>query len=83
MITFNIKTNKSLVGRDAVYFVQSLTPIRTEIYIDKEGRRINAKSILGLLSADICKNDVLEIAVLDDCESNNVLETLKKFFEKE
>ena len=66
-MNFEIEVTKDInSSRNAINLVHSFTPFKSGIYITKEGRRINAKSILGLLSASIVKGDHIEVEVFDD-----------------
>lgn len=79
MTTLNITLNKELINRNAVFLVQSLTPVKSEIYINKKNRRVNAKSILGILSASISKGEELVFEILEDSEVNTVKNILQEF----
>ena len=75
-----IKSTKDLYGRNAVELVQSLTPFKSNIYLNIEGRRVNLKSILGLLSAGVRKETTIKIEILEDDELEEIHNTIKKFF---
>lgn len=80
MISFTIKTNKTLVGRNAIQLVHSFTPIKSAIYVSKGDRKVNAKSILGLLSAEIEEGDILCFDVINDEDAKEVDMVLQKYF---
>ena len=82
MTTLDITLNKELINRNAVTLVQLLTPIKSEIYINKESRRINAKSILGVLSASINKGDEVIFEIFEDSEVATVNQILQNFNEE-
>lgn len=83
-MNFEIEVTKDInSSRNAINLVHSFTPFKSGIYITKEGRRINAKSILGLLSASIVKGDHIEVEVFDDNDCVEVKNILTKFFEEE
>ena len=54
-----------ITGRRAANFVHAVTSKPYNIWIVTEDKQVNAKSILGLLSADIRKGDVVTIVI--DC----------------
>lgn len=68
MNTLTIKSLKDINSREAVALAQSLTPVSSEIYLYVDDRRVNAKSILGLLSLSIKKDDILNFDIIDDNE---------------
>ena len=83
MVTFTVKSTKDLHGRNAVEFVQSLTPVKSSVYLEKDGRSINLKSILGLLSVNVRKNDNLVITAYTDDEAKYIEKLITNFFEKQ
>ena len=82
MITFKINSTKDLINRNAFKLAQALTPIKSEVYINKEDRRVNAKSVLGLLSIGISENDELVFDILEDEEAGAIEKIITKFFEE-
>ena len=83
MITFKINSTKDLINRSAFKLAQILTSIKSEVYINKEDRRVNAKSVLGLLSINVSKNDDLVFDILNEEEADVVKKEIVKFFEEE
>lgn len=62
MDSFNVKVKCDLFGRDASKVVFAMNHIPTNsVYIELNNRRVNAKSILGLLSLGIKKDDEIII----------------------
>lgn len=51
----------SLLGRTAHKFSDKITNIKSEFYMIKDGREVNGKSLLGLLSAQIRVGDIVTI----------------------
>ena len=45
-----------LHARPATFFVQAANEFKSRIWLEKDERRINAKSLLGILSLGIVKN---------------------------
>ena len=54
-----------ITGRRAANFVHAVTSKPYNIWIVTKDKQVNAKSIIGLLSADIRKGDVVTIVI--DC----------------
>lgn len=66
MITRNvtIKNNVGLHARPATFFIQKANSFRSSIWVEKDERRVNAKSLLGVLSLGIVKD--MEITLIAD-----------------
>ena len=50
-----IKNNVGLHARPATFFIQKANSYRSSIWVEREDRRVNAKSLLGVLSLGIVK----------------------------
>ena len=50
-----------LHARPATYFIQKATEFKSGIWVEKEERRVNAKSLLGVLSLGIVKGTVITL----------------------
>ena len=48
-------------ARPAMYFSQKASQFHSNVYIEHEGRRLNGKSLLGILSLGINKGDTITI----------------------
>ena len=48
-----IKNNVGLHARPATFFIQKANEFKSSIWVEKEDRRVNAKSLLGVLSLGI------------------------------
>ena len=59
-----VKNEVGLHARPATYFIQKANEIKSGIWAEKEERRVNAKSLLGLLSLGITKDT--EITIIGD-----------------
>ena len=58
-----IKNNVGLHARPATFFIQKANEFKSSIWVEKEERRVNAKSLLGVLSLGIMGGtDILIIA---------------------
>ena len=57
MITRNVTIQNSvgLHARPATFFIQKANSYASSIWVEKEDRRVNAKSLLGVLSMGIAK----------------------------
>ncbi len=50
-----IKNSVGLHARPATFFIQKANSFRSSIWVEREDRRVNAKSLLGVLSLGIVK----------------------------
>lgn len=76
IINKEIIINKDINGRQAANFVHKVTSKAYNIWFITKDKQVNAKSILGLLSADIRKGDRLTIEI--DCEEPLELDDIEK-----
>ena len=56
-----VKCESGLYNRQATYFIQKANEFKSSIWIEVEERRINAKSLLGVLSMGITKGTQLNL----------------------
>ena len=58
MISCNvtIKNSVGLHARPATFFIQKANSYKSSIWVEREDRRVNAKSLLGVLSLGIVKD---------------------------
>lgn len=79
MQTFTYRLLKDLVGRPATLLNWKLNdfPFQTNIYVDKN-RVVNAKSLIGLLSANYKTGAILTFAVNNDIDVTKLKQTLNE-----
>ena len=58
-----------LHARPATFFIQKANTYKSSIWIEKEDRRVNAKSLLGVLSMGIVKGTVVTLIADGDDEA--------------
>ena len=56
-----VKCESGLYNRQATYFIQKANEFKSSIWIEVEERRINAKSLLGVLFMGITKGTQLNL----------------------
>lgn len=66
--TIVVQNQVGLHARPATFFIQKSNEFKSSIWIDKEGRKVNAKSLLGVLSLGITKGTQIEIIADGDDE---------------
>lgn len=64
-----IKNNVGLHARPATFFIQKANSFKSSIWVEREDRRINAKSLLGVLSLGIVKG--MNITIIADGQDEN------------
>lgn len=64
MITTSYKLSKDLIARTATMLNWNLQKVPSSIeIINKEGRKVNGKSLVGILSGQFRKNDEIKIII--------------------
>ena len=73
-----VRCESGLHNRQATYFVQKANEFESSIYLQSENRRMNAKSLLGIMSLGIVTGATVTLsAVGSDAEAAvNALEAL-------
>ncbi len=71
-----IKNSVGLHTRPATFFIQTANNYKSSIWIEKDDRRISAKSLLGVLSMAITQGTTIKIIAEgpDETEAINGLE---------
>lgn len=77
MVTKEVVINNQvgLHARPATFFIQKANEFKSSIWIEKEDRRVNAKSLLGVLSLGIVKGTSVNL-IADGADEANAIETL-------
>ena len=70
-----IRNNVGLHARPATYFIQKANSYRASIWVEKEDRRVNAKSLLGVLSLGIVQGTTVKL-IADGEDEDVALEGL-------
>ncbi len=77
-----INNQVGLHARPATFFIQKANEFKSSIWIEKEDRRVNAKSLLGVLSLGIVKGTALSI-VADGVDENDAIMTLSELIDSD
>lgn len=67
-----VQNQVGLHARPATFFIQKANEFKSSIWVEKDERRVNAKSLLGVLSLGIVKGDVITLASDGDDEEQAV-----------
>ena len=77
-----INNQVGLHARPATFFIQKANEFKSVIWIEKEDRRVNAKSLLGVLSLGIVKGTTVNI-IADGADEAEAVDTLTDLIDKE
>jgi phosphocarrier protein len=76
----DVKNQVGLHARPATFFIQKANEYKSSIWVEKEERRVNAKSLLGILSLGIVKGSAIRI-IADGADEQLAVEGLIKLVE--
>ena len=75
-----VKNQVGLHARPATFFNQKANEFKSSIWIEKEERRVNAKSLLGILSLGIVGGTNIRI-IADGTDEQQAVESLVELVE--
>ncbi len=75
-----INNQVGLHARPATFFIQKANEVKSSIWVEKEDRRVNAKSLLGVLSLGIVKGTPVTI-IADGADEDAAIETLSELID--
>ena len=76
----NVKNQVGLHARPATFFIQKANEFDSSIWVEKEERRVNAKSLLGVLSLGIVGGTSICI-IADGKDEKEAVESLVSLIE--
>lgn len=75
-----VQNSVGLHARPATFFIQRANEFKSSIWVEKDERRVNAKSLLGVLSLGIVKGTKINI-VADGSDQEEAVNTLVTLIE--
>ena len=75
-----VQNQVGLHARPATFFIQKANEFRSSIWVEKEERRVNAKSLLGVLSLGIVGNTLIRL-IADGPDEEKAVDALVKLVE--
>ena len=75
-----VQNQVGLHARPATFFIQKANEFKSSIWVEKEERRVNAKSLLGVLSLGIVGNTPIRV-IADGVDEEAAVEALVKLVE--
>ncbi|MCD5325306.1 MULTISPECIES: HPr family phosphocarrier protein [Pontibacillus] len=73
-----VELSTGLQARPAALFVQEANRFSSDIFLEKEGKRVNAKSIMGLMSVAVGPGETIKLQA-EGTDQDNAIEKLVEF----
>ncbi len=70
-----VQNQVGLHARPATFFIQKANEYKSSLWVEREDRRVNAKSLLGVLSLGIVGGTTIRI-IADGADEEEAVETL-------
>lgn len=80
--TVEVKLKTGLQARQAALFVQEANKFMSDVYLKKDERQVNAKSIMGVMSLAIARG-VSVTLIAEGVDEEQAISTLALLVEKE
>ena len=75
-----VQNQVGLHARPATFFIQRSNEFKSSIWVEKDERRVNAKSLLGVLSLGITKGTEITI-IADGSDEKDAIDALESLVE--
>ncbi|MGM8215244.1 HPr family phosphocarrier protein [Bacillaceae bacterium W0354] len=76
-----VKLETGLQARPAAKFVQEANRYSADIFLEKDGKRVNAKSIMGVMSLAIGTNEEVKL-LADGADEQLAVDSLAGFIDQ-
>ena len=70
-----VKNSVGLHARPATFFIQRANDFKCSVWIERDERRVNGKSLLGVLSLGVTKDSEINI-IADGADENEAINAL-------
>ena len=80
--TVEVKLKSGLQARQAALFVQEANRFTSDVFLKKENRQVNAKSIMGIMSLAIARGTSITL-IAEGIDEEQALSTLSVLVENE
>ncbi|SDH66536.1 HPr family phosphocarrier protein [Alteribacillus bidgolensis] len=80
--TVEVKLKTGLQARPAALFVQEANRFQSNIYLQKDDKKVNAKSIMGVMSLAVRNGGTLQI-ITEGTDEEEAMQALTDYVEKE
>ena len=75
-----LQNQVGLHARPATFFIQKANEFKSSIWVEKEERRVNAKSLLGVLSLGITRGTSINV-IADGIDEKEAVDALAELVE--
>lgn len=72
-----IQNQVGLYARPATYFIQKANEFKSSVWVEKDERRVNAKSLLGILSLGVTSGTTIKI-IADGPDRQEAVDSLEQ-----
>ncbi|MCG3088647.1 HPr family phosphocarrier protein [Sporosarcina cyprini] len=80
--TVEVKMKTGLQARQAALFVQEANRFSADVFLKKDERQVNAKSIMGIMSLAVARGTSITL-MADGVDEDKAIDTLSALVEKE
>ncbi|TWT03311.1 HPr family phosphocarrier protein [Planococcus sp. CPCC 101016] len=77
-----VQLKTGLQARQAALFVQEANRYSADVYLEKDNKKVNAKSIMGIMSLAISKGTEVKISA-DGLDEEKAVQALSEIIEQE
>lgn len=77
-----VRLKTGLQARPAAIFVQEANKFSSDVFLEKEGKKVNAKSIMGLMSLAISNGSVITL-IADGNDEAEAIKALANYVQQE
>jgi catabolite repression HPr-like protein len=77
-----VKLKTGLQARPAALFVQEANRFSSDVFLEKDGKKVNAKSIMGLMSLAVTAGSVITL-IVDGHDEEQAIEDLAKYIQQD
>lgn len=77
-----VQNQVGLHSRPATFFIQKSNEFKSSIWVEKEERRVNAKSLLGVLSLGIVQGTAITL-IADGADEKEAVDALADLIENQ
>ena len=74
-----VNNQVGLHARPATFFIQKANEFKSSIWVEKDERRVNAKSLLGVLSLGVVKGTTINL-LADGLDEKEAVDALVELF---
>jgi catabolite repression HPr-like protein len=76
-----VKLKAGLQARQAALFVQEANRYKADVFLEKETKKVNAKSIMGIMSLAVAKGTIVTLSA-DGHDEEKAINALQVLIEK-